>query len=123
MNKEQRKSLSPTELSNFYGTEGYYRHPLARNILMTDGVYHCFNNGLAWLIDIIATEYRLFATKSTFQTWTLTTHRKEAPTHLIEVTNGNKKILAKKPLEYTDYPYPSFTVWAQDGVLMLPSEY
>lgn len=38
------------------GANAFYRHPLARNVLLSDGVHDLANTGCWWLIDLIATE-------------------------------------------------------------------
>lgn len=120
MNEEQRKALSPMELANFYGTENYYIHPLARKLRMTDGVKHVSDNGLAWFVDIIATEYHLNSREEPFQVWVLTVKDSKAT---IRCEDGNHNVLRARAVHFTDFPYPEFNIWVQDGVLMLPSEY
>ena len=49
------KSLDPEIMSQFYGSEHWYRHGLVRTILYTDGVMYVADAaGAYWLIDEIA---------------------------------------------------------------------
>ena len=59
---DQKSAKLRDELSQFTGTNAYYRHPLARSFLYTDGVRHFAENagnGAYWLLDILATERKL----------------------------------------------------------------
>ena len=52
------KTLTPEELEaglrQFYGTEVWYRHPLFRKCLYTEGVQYLAEHGGAyWLLDLI----------------------------------------------------------------------
>ena len=38
------------------GANAFYRHPLARNVLLSDGVHDLAATGCWWLIDLIALE-------------------------------------------------------------------
>lgn len=42
-----------TDLDQFYCSEQYHRHPLARGIVHTDGVHYVEENGAAWLVSDI----------------------------------------------------------------------
>lgn len=41
------------------GCNHWVRHPLVRNFLFTDGVQELAETGCHWLIDILATEYKV----------------------------------------------------------------
>ncbi len=50
-----QKTLTQADLSQFTGTEQWYRHGLARNVLYTEGAQHVAESGGAyWLLDEIA---------------------------------------------------------------------
>ncbi|MFZ4768472.1 MAG: DUF6876 family protein, partial [Roseimicrobium sp.] len=46
-----QKTLTQADLSQFTGTEQWYRHGLARNVLYTEGAQHVAESGGAyWLL-------------------------------------------------------------------------
>jgi hypothetical protein len=46
------KTLQESDLRQFTGTEHWYRHPLARKVLYTDGVQHVTEKGKAYWCSI-----------------------------------------------------------------------
>jgi hypothetical protein len=116
-----------SELGQFYGTEGYVRwSPLFRNCLLTDGAHFIAEScGAYWLMDAIASylpkaknDGMMFAElKVKDNSATLTLHDGRKP----------RKVYATQVIEYTDFPLPEITIWAEyDGekwVLLLPSEH
>jgi hypothetical protein len=51
----EAEKLQLSDLSQFTGTETWYRHPLVRNTLYTDGIKYLITKAFAyWLIDEIA---------------------------------------------------------------------
>lgn len=116
-------TLKSEDLAQFYGSESFYRNPLFKGFVYTEGVRHVAEAGGAyWLIDFILAHqfHSLFKTQS-YQTWTLTVH--EDSSNLIEVTDGNDNQLDQFTIDYTDFPLPEITLWLVDKTLMLPSEY
>lgn len=53
--------------------------------------------------------------------WTLTVQEHNAG--VLRVDDGNGNELVVKPLDYTDFPMPSCTLWLVDQTLLLPCEY
>src|ERR1022692_563214 len=46
------KTLSKSDLAQFTGSDNWYRHPINRNVLYTDGAQHVAEHGGAyWLLD------------------------------------------------------------------------
>jgi hypothetical protein len=39
------------------GADNFYRHPLARGVVYSNGIKECCEAGCYWLLDIIATEF------------------------------------------------------------------
>lgn len=118
------------ELSQFTGTEQYYKHWLNKRMVITDGVRHFVTNaggGAYWFIDILATEVFPKHKLSRFLSVVMTVKDNHAK---IKVTNGNespKDVLFKKEVEYTDCPegeWKFFMILDDDmSVVLLPSEY
>ncbi len=49
------KTLNQADLRQFTGSEHWYRHPLARKVVYTDGAQYVAEHGGAyWLLDAIA---------------------------------------------------------------------
>jgi hypothetical protein len=69
--------LSERDLSQFTGSENWYRHGINRNILFTDGAKHVADEGGAyWLLDAIAIcqRHEKKVSAQAFQVWKLTVH-------------------------------------------------
>ena len=113
------------ELGNFTGTENWYRHGLARAITYTDGVKFVVETcSCYWLIDEIAlsnmTEKKLKMEE--FQVWKFAADV-EKSTGLLTCEDGNDKVVYKKKITFTDFPYPEIKFYMVDNVILLPSEY
>ena len=76
------KTLQEADLRQFTGTEHWYRHPLARKVLYTDGVQHVAEQGEAyWLLDSLAFAQALPAVAAVeLQFWILTVRRDRTAT-------------------------------------------
>lgn len=112
-----------TDLHQFTGTEQWYRHPLNRDVLFTDGVKHVADQaGAYWLLDEIALAQRgVAAVKAeAFQVWKLDV---EANRAALTCGNGNGVQVYAKEITFTDFPAPGITLWFTDNVILLPSEY
>jgi hypothetical protein len=117
------KSFTAEELAWFTGTANWYRHPLAKSVLYTDGVkFIAERAGAYWLIDEIAlsqiSEPALNAEE--FQLWTLLVDGTAA---ILRCDDGNDRKLLEKRIDYTDFPEPGIKLYFTDGVIMLPGEY
>ena len=123
--------LKESDLAHFTGSQTWYRHSLAPNILYTDGAQYVAEKGGAyWLLDIIATnnayggpEFK----REEFQVWKLTVG-KEGPSATLTCSDGGKddndpKVFFSQEIEYTDFPLPEITLWFQNNTIFLPSEY
>ena len=118
-----QKTLTKEDLSQFTGTEQWYRHGIARNVLYTDGAKHVAESGGAyWLLDEIAfaQSIRPVAAEA-FQLWKLKVSSDHRATLACE--DGNSKIVFTKEIEFTDFPLNEIAFYFTDNVLMLPSEY
>lgn len=118
------KTLDQSELRQFTGTEHWYRHPLNRRVLYTDGAkYIAEQAGAYWLLDEIALiqPYEPAVAAETFQVWTLKVNPDSAAT--LTCGDGNDRAVYSKAIEYTDFPQDGITLWFTDNTILLPSEY
>ena len=116
--------LSAQDLRQFTGTEHWYRHSLARNVLYTDGSkYLADQAGAYWLIDTIALLQNHEATVKgePFQAWTLTVEADQTAT--LVCTDGNRRTLYRESIPFTDFPLPRIEIWVEDRTILLPSEH
>jgi hypothetical protein len=124
MNAAQKAAYIKSELRNFTGTETWFRHPLFRKFLFTEGVQflaeaaECF-----WLIDMIyGFQLDQQAVKDEyFQTWDLTVGENKTAT--LTCGNGNDNIVFTHSLTFTTFPLEGIRLFFTDNVLLLPSEW
>lgn len=116
-----------SRLSQFIGTENYYRHWTGA-LVYTDGVKAMAEMcGAYWLIDSIASwqpTCRRDEMLREMQFWTL--KRMGAGTWDLRVERDEGNIAFSQPIEFSDFPMNEMKLWVQAGspmVLMLPSEY
>lgn len=111
------------DLSGFYGTDNYYKHPFTRSVY-TDGVkYFAEQAGAYWFLDVVLTEWDALVRREGFLTITLRVSRGSA---VIDVSDGNGSYVKPRHIDYTDCPdgdYRFFFVAGEPCVLMLSSEY
>jgi hypothetical protein len=118
------EQLHKDVLRQFIGTECWYRHSLARNVLYTDGARHVAEHGGAyWLLDEIALAQNAVPEVSAegFQVWTLKVAEDRTATLTCE--DGDLREVYRKELTYTDFPIPEIRLWFTNKVILLPSEY
>lgn len=116
--------LTKDDLAGFTGTEQWYRHPVLKNTLYTDGIkYVAQKAGAYWLIDEITfQQYHPRIKNEEFLVWTLKVDLKDSTAVLI-CDDGNDRILFTKPIGYTDFPLEEIKIYVVDNVILLPSEY
>ena len=116
--------ITQSDLSNFTGTDCWYRHAIARGITYTEGTkYVAETCGAFWLLDKIAisqiTNPKLSG--EDFQCWKLTVMPNHTGTLICDDGNGN--ILYHEQLQFTDFPMDKIDLWCVNNVILLPSEY
>lgn len=118
-----------SSLSNFYGSEQWFRHPLNKKMLYTEGVRHFAKNaggGAYWFLDILATEGMLLTKDNPFMSVTIKVVDGKLGAN-IEFTNGDETSLLNKRIDYTDCPVGNWKFFMIDDgeqvVALLPSEY
>ncbi len=118
------KTLTQADLTQFTGTEQWYRHALVRDVLFTDGVkYVADNAGAYWLIDEIAFAQRSDARVAAeeFQNWKLAVNADK--TAVLTCDDGNGDVVFTKRIEFTDFPLDEIALYFTNSVILLPSEY
>jgi uncharacterized protein DUF6876 len=118
------KTLTKADLAQFTGSENWYRHAIAPDVLYTDGVrYLARTAGAYWLIDEIAfaqrDNKRLAAEE--FQSWKLAVNADRTATLTCE--DGNGAVVFTKAIEYSDFPLAELTLFFLNKTILLPSEY
>jgi hypothetical protein len=109
------------DLSNFTGTENWYRHNLMHDTVYTDGVkYFAEKAGAYWFLDIVDTELFPLQKKEGFLSITMTVANEQAS---IVATDGNLTTLWNKEISFTDCPDGEYRFYFTDNVLLLTSEY
>jgi hypothetical protein len=117
--------ISEADLRQFAGgTEHYYRHPLNRKIMFTDGVKYIPDEaGAYWFVDLIALaqHHRQDLKNQPFQVWVLAVLPDHSAT--ITVEDGNYNLVFKQQIPWTDFPAEGVTVWFAGDVIYLPVEH
>ena len=112
-----------SNLSQFTGTENYYR--VMPRLVITDGVRYLANQANSyWLVSVIYSHLTTQPICSEFVVARLTVIGKTAD---LVLDDGNDQIIAKQAIEYTDFPLGEVTIYCsyqeKIWVLLLPSEY
>lgn len=118
-----------SELAYYTGTENYYRYKMPFtpfDFKYTDGVQYVADKYASyWLLDVVfshvADLYKKSERNRELLVCRLAVGNNNAA--VFQVSDGNENILATQEIEYTDFPAQLHTIWVQDGVAMLPSEY
>jgi len=123
MSNTDTQILTKTNLSQFTGSEQWYRHSIVRKVLYTDGAQYVAESGGAyWLIDEIAfgqSESKIATAE--FQVWWLKVNADQ--TAILSCEDGNGRTVFNKHIEYADFPFDKISFYFTDNVIMLPSEY
>jgi len=119
----QMQQLDPAQLSQFSGTEKYYR--ISRRHLLTDGAKYLAESAECfWMMDAIASHVSEIGINDWFIQVKVQVHGFRC-TMIYDDGNGNE--LARQEIPYTDFPLEKIKIFAcwdtEHWVLMLPSEY
>jgi hypothetical protein len=121
---KKTKVLDPAIMSQFTGTEHWYRFGLFSSITCTDGAkYVADTAGAYWLLDEIALaqKYVKEVAAEEFQVWKLKVNDDDSAT--LSCEDGNYNVVFTKKIEFTDFPIEGVTLWFSSGVIYLPSEH
>jgi hypothetical protein len=120
----ENKIITINELSQFTGTEKYYRY---HDLLLTDGAYYLAEKAACfWLMDAIWSYVvaEQWLGKEDFITCKLNVQ--DCVGELI-FDDGNDRTLASQKIPYTDFPLEGVTLFivreSSQFVVMLPGEY
>ena len=116
-------AFDPLMLSQFTGTEHYYR--LNRRCLITAGTkYLAYEARAYWLLDAAASYLLELGTSDWFVLVRLVVSDSHA---VLTLEDGNGSVRASQQIPFTDFPISEqvlYACWDVDHwVLMLPSEY
>lgn len=109
-------------MTQFTGTEHYYRHALGR-MKYTDGVKFFAENaggGAYWFLDIVGTELIRFQQSEPFISIGLNAKDGKAD---ISATDGNGNVLWARAIGFTDCPGGEWDFYLIDEILLLAGEY
>ena len=116
--------LTEADLRQFTGSENWYRHPINRAVLFTDGAKYVADQGGAhWLLDAIAIAHRYekCVAAEPFQVWMLRVHSDRTAT--LVCSDGNDNIVYRQHVKFTDFPLDEITLYSANNVIYLPSEH
>ena len=110
--------ITLSELSQFYGTEGYHRISPMFKTMVTDGVIYIMENGYAWFVTdmLVIIEHKLKGEE--FLSVKLSISGKTADA---TIDDGNGKVLHTQHYGLTDAQVSPAMYW-ENGVLMLVGE-
>ena len=119
------RPLTEADLAQFTGTSAYYQH--LPGVRYTDGVrYLAERGGASWLIDAIAA-WQIDPRVSQdpmlqqIQFWKLTVNDDQSARLVCERDQGD--VAVSQEIPFTDFPLKEMTLYFQQGMLLLPSEY
>ena len=118
------KTLNSADLAQFTGSEHWYRHPLNRAIVYTDGARYVAETVRAyWLLDEIALiqRYNKRVAAQGFQVWKLEV--KADQSGVLTCEDGNDNVVCTKQIEYTDFPGAGISLYFTNNTILLPGEY
>jgi len=117
-------TLNKADLRQFTGSEHWYRHGLARDVLFTDGAKYVADTAEAyWLLDEVAFAQKLKRVAAEeFQLWKLKVNPTDHTAGLVCEDGNGKRVFAKR-IEYTDFPLEEIALYCINRTILLPSEY
>ncbi|AFY71997.1 hypothetical protein Pse7367_3772 (plasmid) [Thalassoporum mexicanum PCC 7367] len=123
----QRRQEIEANLSQFCGSTTFYRHPLFRGFLYTEGVQYLAEAAEAyWLIDCILSHQINPKVKNNpdlqeFQLWQLVVS--EDQTAVLTCLRDTDDPVLSQEIGYTDFCLPEISFYLCNKTLMLKSEY
>lgn len=75
-----------------------------------------------WLLDaIVSHQHDARVRSEPFQVWTLKVA--DDRTAVLTCEDGDHGVVTSQAIAFTDFPLPEITLWLQNDVIFLPSEY
>lgn len=117
--------LTQADLSQFTGSDTFTKY-MGGTVLSEGARYVADQAAAYWLMDIIwswQTDPKVRAEE--FQVWKLKADgdvEKMRPA-VVTCDDGNGNVIATQVIRATDFPLTTVTLWFQNGVIFLPSEY
>ncbi len=110
------KNITTENLSNFWGSQDFFRHWLARKVIYTEGVKFLNDNSAAWLVDAVISHvaHTRKVAQEDFVVATLKVNLEKKSAVLI-FDDGNDNVLAKQEIEYTDFPLPEIVFYVESN--------
>ncbi len=135
-------TLKASDLDHFTGSQDFFKHPLFRGIVYTEGVQFLGENGCGWLQDMILANLK-HNPKLMHQDFVCITLKCDTAKHTAKVyfTDGDTMVeaqilknsingkdesdgfLALETVDYTDCMVAEIKFFYTNGTLMLASEY
>jgi hypothetical protein len=121
------KNITREALSNFWGSQSFFRHWMARTIVFTEGCEFLNANHASWLVDAVISHvtHTPKVSREDFVVATLKVNLENKSAVLI-FDDGNDNVLAKQEIEYTDFPLPEIVFYVENNgegkTMMLTSE-
>lgn len=119
-----RTTLHKNDLAQFTGSEFWYRHPLVRKVVYTDGAKYVVETaGAYWLLDEIAFGQSVPAVAAEeFQVWKLSVDLARN-NGVLTCDDGNDRVVFTRQIEFTDFPLDEIRFYFIDNTILLPDEY
>lgn len=119
--RESNKKITEQDLSQFTGTEHYYKFWCG--VCITDGVKFLTEKGLCWLMTDICSYWTDKKIREIpFQVWTLKVEsNKKAELTMQE--DSDTPVIIRQNYDFTDCPLKEIKLYLIDGILLLSSEY
>jgi hypothetical protein len=117
-------ALDLEHLAQFTGSQEFYRHPIVRDIIYTQGAKYVADAAHAyWLLEEIVLAQRYISSVSAegFQVWDLAI--KANGSAELTCGNGNGRTVFAKRIDHTDFPAPGIRFYYCNQCIHLPSEY
>lgn len=110
-----------TALAQCIGSERWFRHPLVRTCLYTEGAQMFAEMaGAYWFLDILATELVTRQHEQEFMLVRLAVADSKAT---ITAEDGNGNAFWSRAIEFTDCPAGEWRFYITNRTILLPSEY
>jgi hypothetical protein len=113
--------ITASNLSQFYGSDQAFFHPLFRGINYTQGVSFLMHNGAAWLVEDILS-HALHNPKVRREEFVVAKLKVKDRKAMLTFEDGNDNVVARQKYDFTNFPLPEISFYVENGMLMLPTE-